>query len=168
MMKMLTETGVVVGLDGHDALVQTQSRLACSSCAQSKGCGTGVIEEYLSSKSFITPLLNPLNAKIGDVVKLELPKASVVKASIVVYLLPLLLLIAFSGAASAAELPEAYITIIGIVGLACGMLVIKFYNHKIKNNEFYHPVMVSIIKRNDLIQDNSSINDDTININTLS
>lgn len=162
MMKMLTETGVVVGLNGFEALVQTQSRLACRSCAQSKGCGTGVIEEYLSSKTFITPLLNPLNAKVGDVVKLELPKASLVKASLVVYLLPLLLLMAFSAIASFAGFSEAYITIIGIAGLACGFLVIKFYNHKITNNEFYQPVMVSIIKRNDLIQDSSTIKDEAV------
>ena len=89
---MLQEKGVVIGLRGGTAVVQTKNKLACSSCKVSTSCGTGIVEQYLSAKLFESELPNTLNAKVGQQVIIEIPKSSVTKASLVVYVVPLLFL----------------------------------------------------------------------------
>ena len=142
---MLRETGLVSDLIGELAIVQTQNQMACGSCKVVDTCGNGIIEKYLSGKIFSSKVYNRLNAKIGDKVILEIPKSSITKASIIVYLVPLLSFILFASVASLFSYSENIIILISLAGLAFGFAVTNFYNRKLTNNEFYLPKMVSIV-----------------------
>jgi sigma-E factor negative regulatory protein RseC len=148
MSEMLRENGIVVRLEKSQVVIQTKSQLACSSCEQSEGCGTGVVEKYLSGKVFTTLIPNSLNAKIGDVVSIELPKSSITKASLVVYLLPLVVFFTAAIAASEVGFSEGLVILSSVIGLMTGLLVTKIYNQLIQNNELYLPKMVSIVEAN--------------------
>ena len=142
---MLRETGLITELNGNVAIVQTLNKLACSSCKVVDSCGNGIVEKYLAGKIFTSEIENNLGAKVGDEVVIEIPKSSVTKASIVVYLMPLL---AFLGAASVASLlieNENTVILISIIGLVFGLFVTKFYNRYFLNPELYLPSMVSIV-----------------------
>jgi sigma-E factor negative regulatory protein RseC len=142
---MLHETGLVADLIGDLAIVQTQNQLACSSCKVVDTCGNGIVEKYLSGKIFSSEVYNRLNAKVGDKVVLEIPKASVTKASVIVYLIPLLSFILFASVASLFSYSENIIILISLFGLALGFVVTKFYNRRFLINELYLPKMVSIV-----------------------
>ncbi len=142
---MLHETGLVSDLIGDLAIVQTQNQLACGSCKVVDTCGNGIVEKYLSGKIFSSEVYNRLNAKIGDKVILEIPKSSITKASIIVYIIPLLTFIISALVASLFSYSENMIILISLVGLASGFAVTKFYNRRLLNSELYLPKMVSIV-----------------------
>jgi len=154
---MLHETGLVSDLIGELAVVQTQNQMACASCQVVDTCGNGIVEKYLSGKMFSSEVFNSLNAKIGDKVILEIPKSSITKASIMVYLVPLLSFILFASIASFFSFSENIIILISLAGLALGFAVTKFYNRQILNSELYLPKMVSIVHTGSASQ-SSSVN----------
>lgn len=145
---MLRETGTVSAVVGNVATVQTQNQLACSSCKVVDTCGNGIVEKYLSGKIFTSELINHLNAEVGDEVIIEIPKSSITKASMIVYLVPLLGLVLFAIVASLLQISENLIIVTSLSGFALSLLVTKYYNRKIINSELYLPKMVSIINTN--------------------
>lgn len=142
---ILREKGVITALDGAYALVQTQNQLACSKCQLSDSCGNGIIEKFFSGKIFITPIENKISAKVGDEVWVQIPKSSITSASLVVYLLPLIIMISLAALAQSLNFSESFIILFALFGLSVGGLVTKFYNRKNLNNESYLPSMVSVI-----------------------
>jgi len=142
---MLRENGIVSDLKGNLAVVHTQNQLACSSCKVVDSCGNGLIEKYFLGKVFRSEIENSLDAKIGDQVVLQMPKSSVTKASIFVYIIPLIGLISFALVSSFFHAKEPLIIFSSFVGLIAGLLVTKYYNRLVVNNEFYTLKMVSII-----------------------
>jgi len=142
---MLREIGIVSEIVGDQAIVHTQSQLACSSCHQVETCGNGIIEKYFSGKFFSTQLSNHINAKVGDQVEIQVPKSSVTKASAIVYLIPLIGLISSALIASFIFQDEKIVIFLALSGLILSLFVTKFYNSKMSNNELYSPKMVSVV-----------------------
>jgi len=166
---MLRETGIVSRILGDQAIVHTQSRLACSSCQQIDTCGNGIIEKYFSGKVFSTQLFNDINAKVGDQVEIQVSKSSVTKASVIVYLLPLAGLISFALIASFFFQDEKVVIFFALSGLILSLFVTKFYNSKMSNNELYVPKMVSVVGSHSVAQkrDNKFNAKEQIKIKTL-
>jgi len=142
---MLREIGIVSEILGDQAIVHTQSQLACSSCQQVDSCGNGIIEKYFSGKVFSIQLSNHINAKVGDQVEIQVAKSSVTKASVIVYLLPLVGLISFALMASFFFQDEKTIIFIALLGLILSLFVTKFYNSRMFNSELSLPKMVSVV-----------------------
>lgn len=142
---MLEETGLVTKVEDNIAWVNTRSKLACSSCKVESTCGNGILEKYLSGRIFVSKVQNTISAKVGDQVVIAIPQASVTKAALVVYCIPLLGIIcgALFGELGYGSEPVA----IGasLVGLISGLFVIQIYNRKIGGNEHYMPKIVSKI-----------------------
>lgn len=82
----MTGEGLVIKKYGHMADVRVRRESACGSdCASCGGC---------EDKSFIVSAKNCANANEGDRVKLYLPTGKVYLSATLVYLLPVLLLLA--------------------------------------------------------------------------
>ncbi len=160
---MLYETGLVSNLIGELAVVQTQSQMACASCQVVDTCGNGIVERYLSGKVFSSEVYNDLNAKIGDKVVLEIPKSSITKASIIVYVIPLLIFILAALMTSLFSDSENIIILMSLTGLALGFVVTNFYNRRRPNSEIYLPKMVSIVHTASVGQ-SSSVNQYRLNL----
>jgi sigma-E factor negative regulatory protein RseC len=92
--EMIEEQAIVTGLDGNWAMVKMQRQSACSSCELSSGCGTGAIGRLLGHRSKPVMIKNEHQLKQGDSVVLGLPEDALLKASLLIYGLPLLGLIA--------------------------------------------------------------------------
>jgi len=142
---MLIETGVVSAIHGNTASVSTQNQMACSSCKVVDSCGNGILEKFFSGKIFVTEIPNIINAKLGDKVTIQIPKSSITKAALVVYILPLLTMISVAIGANSLGMSENSTISLALVALVFGLFVTKFYNRKILNRESYLPKMVSII-----------------------
>jgi len=141
---MLYETGVVAELVNDIAIVRTQNQLACSSCKVVDTCGNGIVEKYLSGKVFTSEIKNELNAKVGDRVTLAIPNSSVTRASIVVYLIPLMGFLLSAISASYFFQSENKVIVLSLCGLALGFFATKFYNRYLLKTELYSPKMVLI------------------------
>ena len=99
---MLTEEALVVSSEGTQAVVRTRKSEACQACG-----ARGTCDMLGGGKEVEVQVLNYIRARAGDRVELALPEAVFLKASVIVYVLPL--------AALLAGRPEW--PVVGLVGL---------------------------------------------------
>lgn len=71
--------GIVIALDGKIAKVKASRHSDCENCGACPGDLATVMDVY-----------NPVGAKLGQRVNVEIPEANMVKAAFIVYLLPLI------------------------------------------------------------------------------
>ena len=91
---MIEQSATVIKVEGDELVLETQPESTCQSCAVNKGCGTSVLAGMVGNKAIYFRLPNTLSASKGDRVVLGLPEHAVVKGSAIVYLLPLLAMVA--------------------------------------------------------------------------
>lgn len=93
---MIEETGVVKQVDKNHITIETQMKNACASCAQKSHCGTGVIARAVASRSHLVDVISERDLSDitpGQTIKIGIPEADLIRASALVYLLPLLALV---------------------------------------------------------------------------
>ncbi|MDU0354384.1 SoxR reducing system RseC family protein [Paraglaciecola aquimarina] len=94
---MLEEMGTVKAVDNNAGKqviwVETQIKSTCGSCEARSNCGTGAIAKVFANKRESIKFQYDGLVTIGQQVKLGIAEESVLKASIIVYILPLLVLI---------------------------------------------------------------------------
>jgi sigma-E factor negative regulatory protein RseC len=94
---MIEEIGVICSIEQHNnqqvVLVETQIKSTCGSCEAQSNCGTGAIAKVFASKrEMLRFQLNEL-VEVGQKVSLGIPEENLLKASALVYCLPLFALI---------------------------------------------------------------------------
>lgn len=92
---MITETGKVVAVEGDKAWVQTIRASACQSCSARAGCGQRALASVSGGRANQVLVINSASARVGDEVVLGIDEQSLLRASLMVYGVPLLLMLAF-------------------------------------------------------------------------
>ena len=127
---MIQERAIVIGIEGNLAIIQMQRESACCNCELNSGCGMGAIGRLLGHRRKPLTINNEYNLKAGDRVLLGLADHAFLKASLLIYGLPLVGLIGggllaqwvFSGS----ELHGFIFAVTGfIAGLWCSGLIAK-------------------------------------------
>lgn len=89
----IQEEGVVVAVAADGVWVETQRQSGCQSCSSRGGCGVGIMQKALNRRRHTVRVQTNLPVQVGDHVRLLLPAAALVQASLLMYFLPLLGLI---------------------------------------------------------------------------
>ena len=94
---MIEEIGVICAIEQHNnqqvVMVETQIKSTCGSCEAQPNCGTGIIARVFASKrEMLRFQVNELVA-VGQKVSLGIPEENLLKASAMVYCLPLFALV---------------------------------------------------------------------------
>jgi sigma-E factor negative regulatory protein RseC len=89
----IQEEGVVIAVAAGGVWVETQRQSGCQSCSSRGGCGVGIMQKALNRRQHSVRVQTDLPVQVGDHVRLVLPAAALVQASILMYFLPLLGLI---------------------------------------------------------------------------
>ncbi len=146
---MLKELGLVIEAKDDMVMVQTVAKTSCNSCQVNASCGIGIISKAFGERSFITPMNNSIKAQEGDQVEVGIPENLVVKASFLVYLLPLTLMILVSLLVTYffPDMPEIYLMGIALATLIFGFYRVKKTGEKISKNKYLEPVLLRIVKR---------------------
>jgi sigma-E factor negative regulatory protein RseC len=115
MGEILTRTGVVKAIQGHMALVVTKMEPECESCAARETCSTfggGGANAEITAR-------NTAGAEVGDIVTISMAGSSLVKVSFLVYMLPILALIAgiVLGHWLSTVIPVKENILVGVLGL---------------------------------------------------
>ncbi|HCC69042.1 MAG TPA: hypothetical protein DEP99_04055 [Nitrospiraceae bacterium] len=141
----MEETGVVISTQGFMAKVLVQKRGACESCP-----ATGICKP--SDECMEIEVLNPINARAGQTVKIVMKPQAYLKGTILVYGLPVIALI--GGAILGKYIGEMYLknvnsdivaAIMGFAGLIITFLIIKIWSKKAETKEEYKPVIEEIL-----------------------
>lgn len=95
---MLEEVATVTAYnpDGW-VTVEIELKSACNHCSSSENCGTSTVAKAFSVKRQRFSLMSEKPCEVGDLLKLALPESVIIKAALLVYIVPLMGL--FIGAA---------------------------------------------------------------------
>jgi sigma-E factor negative regulatory protein RseC len=138
------ERAIVLQVQNDKALVQTQRRSACQSCQLENSCGQGLITKMSSERSMQLWLNNALNAQVGQTVTISIPDEGLLKASILMFVIPLLLMLVGAGAAMQLFGSDLAAIMGGGVGLISGFYVARVKSAAMQDDSRFKPVMASI------------------------
>ncbi len=141
---MEREKGIVQQAGNLTATIRIQQSSHCATCASRDNCQT------LSDKDMLIEVPNDLNAGEGDQVEIAVPTRSLLKLSLLVYLLPIILLIigAYIGGewAVASRRDPTLPSVIGGMGaMVLSFLVLKGFDRKLRGKREYSPRMLRIL-----------------------
>lgn len=141
---MIEEEGIVVDVTGDIAKVSIMAKGACEKCSASAVCHPGE-QEYMEA-------LNPLGAKKGQRVKVVLAPQVYLKASIILYGIPMTVFVAAAilgknlglryGTEASSDL---WAFIAGMACMAVSFLFIRMYNKKVEKTPQYKPIIVEML-----------------------
>ena len=128
---MVEEQGRVVTVEGEYVWVETTRRSSCSSCNARQGCGQHLSEKYKSDAyySYIKASSRWV-LKEGDQVVVGIPEGSLLKASFLIYLFPLILSMVGLWLSSLAGLSDFWLVLTSGFSLLCGFLVVRIAGGK--------------------------------------
>lgn len=137
--------GVVDALKGQNAIVNLTRSTACGDCG---ACQMG--KENLERQ---VEAFNSVGAKVGDFVTMEMEDGKVLKAAFMVYIIPLVILVAcIFGTISVLQLfqisknAELYGFLVGLVGMFISFVFIKQRDKKLAERG---DMMITIVKINE-------------------
>jgi sigma-E factor negative regulatory protein RseC len=142
---MIEQTGVVVSVQGDMAEVESQRRGTCGGCAADGSCGTSLLTRYFGGKRSLLRAYNAIGAGPGDGVVVGIPEGTLLEASFLAYLVPLLSMIgtAMVGAQVADHLAPAYAegvsALAGLGGLAVALAWLVGVGRAKSSDERYRP-----------------------------
>jgi len=91
---MIEELAIVVKIDNHQVWVEGGQNSACGGCQQKASCTTNALGSVLKKKS--VPVDSDIQLKTGDEVMVAIDESLLLRASLLLYLVPLIAL--FTGA----------------------------------------------------------------------
>jgi sigma-E factor negative regulatory protein RseC len=142
---MATEHGIVIRTDSRGAWVKTIKSGTCEGCSARGSCHSLSDRGEMEVKA-----INEAGAKVGDRIVLSFETASLLKATFLLYVFPILLLII--GAAIGQETapyfnfnPSGFSAIIGFSFFFAAVLIIKVKANKLAKKKEYRPKIIKVL-----------------------
>ncbi|NOY53756.1 MAG: SoxR reducing system RseC family protein [Deltaproteobacteria bacterium] len=142
---MIEEIGVVVSVEGTKATVRTERSHACEGCASAGFCN---LSEGEGAVTVVAK--NPLEASVGQTVRVAIPTESFLSGTFFLYLFPLIGLFAgmaagiyFSGIFSLKARDPAAASG-ALIGLVLFFLLQRLFNQRISGSPRFQPAIVEI------------------------
>ncbi|WP_439133852.1 SoxR reducing system RseC family protein [Pseudomaricurvus sp.] len=146
---MITETGRIVAIDKQCLWVETIQRSTCESCSAEKGCGQSLVAKWGGKTSFIRVLLegrDPSVYQLHDEITVGIPEAVVANGSLLVYLTPLVAMMAAVFFAEFAGLPEVGVIGLAALGLLLGGGAVRWHSYRYRNDRRVQPVLMDDVE----------------------
>ena len=103
---MIEEIATVVAVHPNGVEVSCFSKSACGQCRQNSTCGTGLVSKALPGRDHRFVIATGLTLQPGQQVRIGIPEHSLITGALLVYLLPLVFMLAgglLAGLAGAAD-----------------------------------------------------------------
>jgi sigma-E factor negative regulatory protein RseC len=142
---MIEELAVVVKIENHQVWVESGQNSACGGCQQKASCTTNALGSVLKKKS--VPVDSDMQLKTGDEVMVAIDENLLLRASLLLYLAPLIAL--FTGAGIAdwlmadnALYADLWIAGSALLGFLFSLWLINKGQSLLVLNYFTRPVVV--------------------------
>jgi sigma-E factor negative regulatory protein RseC len=142
---MATEQGIVIKTDSREAWVKTVKSGNCAGCSARGSCHSMGADDEVEVKA-----INEAGAKVGDRIVLSFKASSLLKATFLLYVFPILLLII--GATVGQEMapkfdfnPSGFSAIMGFSFFFASLLIIKTTANKLARKNEYRPKIIKIL-----------------------
>ena len=133
----MLETGTVVALDGEYAQIEFIRSPQCKHCGACMSAGEPIMHIRVQ---------NTLGLHVGDVAGIKLPEKSFMEAAMLMYVLPLLALIAALLIASQLTSSDIVMMVVGLGSALIVFLLLRLCEPIFKRSKRFSPRMVKIIK----------------------
>ncbi|CEN80365.1 SoxR reducing system RseC family protein [Paraclostridium sordellii] len=141
----MNQRGYVIELvDGTTAKIKMQKHSACAACGK---CASSA-----DKKDIIVEVDNNIGAKVGDYVEVNMDSVNVIKAAVIVYIVPLIALLggtiisyAILNFIDIGMNKEVLSGFIGIVLTVISYLLIKSKDRKFRESRNYIPIITKVI-----------------------
>ena len=144
---MATEHGIVIRTDSHEAWVKTVKSGSCEGCTARGACHSHSLSD---SGEVEVNAINEAGAKVGDRIVLSFQTSSLLKATFLLYVFPILFLI-FGAAIGQQTAPyfnfdsSGFSAIIGFSFFFAAVLVIKIKANKMAKKNEYRPKIIKVL-----------------------
>ena len=119
---MIYTQAVVIRIEGNEAVVKSLATGGCGQCNSSGGCGSGKVSQLFAGKPREFRARNNVGAKAGDRVQISLPEGVLLNGALLVYLLPLLMMIAGAMVGMQLAVDERFADLSAASGSAAGLM----------------------------------------------
>lgn len=140
---MMTEQAIVTACGEGRIEVSLQRASACGQCELSGGCGTGALGRLLGNRSRPLVIETDRNLQPGDELELCLSEGALVKASLIVYGLPLVCMVFGGLVAALFGLADYWTASISIAGFVVGFGLARRSGRKLESDHLT-PYIVGI------------------------
>ncbi len=154
----MEQYGQVVDQTGHQrALVRVRQHLSCAKCGK---CGGTFFGDPGKRMDNLVEVLNPIGAGKGALVRLEARPSEMILAAFLLYILPLLALLAglFTGRNLAASQgfsghPDLWGAILGGVLMVVVFAVLKAKDAQFSSSKRFKAVITAVVEEKDIPRD---------------
>ncbi|WP_293267200.1 SoxR reducing system RseC family protein [Neptunomonas sp.] len=150
---MIEEYATVVNITEGRVLIESSRSSSCGQCQARQSCGQKAISEWASSKMTSLEIDNPnrIGVEIGNRVVVGIDEGSFLKASALLYLMPLLFMVLLGGIAQFLGVDEKLIITASFVGLFVGFVGAKLFSQKLEKQCRFKPVLLRILLNDDRV-----------------
>ncbi len=144
---MIEEVAVVSAVGPEGVRVTAARTSACAQCASKSNCSQGVLSQWGQGKTVEIDVHNPdsLSVEPGQQVVIGLEEGSLVRASLLLYLLPLALLIAGALLGSALGVVEWQQVVLAVLLMLAGFALARRLSSGQGADIRYQPVLLRIV-----------------------
>ncbi|QVL48209.1 MAG: SoxR reducing system RseC family protein [Thiocapsa sp.] len=139
---MIETPATVVDVKPGVAWVETVRQSACGHCESAGSCGTSVLAKLFGAPRSRLRIDDAQGLRVGEQVVIGIPDGTLVRASFVAYLIPLVTLIAAAGVATRLGAGEGTVALLGLAGLGIGLWLSGRITGGPSAREHYRPVLV--------------------------
>lgn len=124
---MIEESAQITRLDEAGVWIEVNRKSACAACSAQAGCGQKKLIDWLPTKRVEVLVENPLNLILapGQTVTVGLEEGALLRASLLVYLTPLLGLILFTLVLNFLNFSESFQILGAMLGLTVGFIATR-------------------------------------------
>lgn len=147
---MPMETGRIVAVDADSLWVETIRKSTCGTCSAQKGCGHGLLNRIRDGQRGLVRVLpgafSLADCRVNDEVSISLPDEVILRGSLIVYMLPLLAMLAGAAAGSQwlpwAQDPAAVVG--AALGFAGGVALVRWHAWQHRDDVRLQPTLAAL------------------------
>ena len=141
---MVEESGIVLSVSEGLAEVETVRTSSCTACQAKSACGHHAIAKVSSSNRMRMMVSDSLDSQIGQEVVVGIPEDTLLKASVWMYLVPLLGLVLGAVLPGLVNDSSALAALGSVLGLTAGLYFARKESLKHVNDPDFQPKILSI------------------------
>ena len=143
---MIEQAAHVYSIDQTTVWLDTLRLSTCNSCSMKSGCGQRLMNQATDCKRsrIELPVPSTMSLSVGDEVVLGIPQKAFIKASLLTFAMPLIMMLAFALLAQWGGLSEPLTVMTALVGLSFGLLLLRWYSQSdaMLSSNLWQPVIL--------------------------
>ena len=143
---MIEQVAHVHAIDQTTVWLDTIRLSTCNSCSMKSGCGQRLMNQATDCKRsrIELPLPQDMALNVGDEVVLGIPQKAFIKASLLTFAMPLMIMLAFASLAQWGFLSEPATVAAALCGLGLGLLLLRWYSQSdaVLSSNQWQPVIL--------------------------